>query len=265
MERPALKRLLADIEAGHIDIVVVYKIDRLTRSLTDFSKMIELFERHEVSFVSVTQQFNTTNSMGRLMLNILLSFAQFEQEVTRGVERLISEFRLTHQEAARRLGRSRDSITHLLRILKLEPPVLAQVEDGRLSHGHTKLLAGLPQPKQRHLADETIHKGLSVRALERRIRALDSASERRSDAHSRRDADIVRLEQRVGEIVGAETRVDYEPEHGRGRISFTFHSLEALEGILERRAIDHKEFAVSFVSYIAFISFIGYRFGSKRT
>ena len=82
MDRPALKRLLVDIEAGRIDIVVVYKIDRLTRSLTDFSKMIELFERHGVSFVSVTQQFNTTNSMGRLMLNILLSFAQFEREVT---------------------------------------------------------------------------------------------------------------------------------------------------------------------------------------
>jgi DNA invertase Pin-like site-specific DNA recombinase len=82
MERPALKRLMADIEAGKIDIVVVYKIDRLTRSLTDFSKMIEVFERNEVSFVSVTQQFNTTTSMGRLMLNVLLSFAQFEREVT---------------------------------------------------------------------------------------------------------------------------------------------------------------------------------------
>lgn len=82
MERPALRRLMADIEKGKIDVVVVYKIDRLTRSLTDFSKMIEVFERHGVSFVSVTQQFNTTNSMGRLMLNILLSFAQFEREVT---------------------------------------------------------------------------------------------------------------------------------------------------------------------------------------
>ncbi|ONF43313.1 recombinase [Marinobacter lutaoensis] len=82
MERPALKRLMADIEKGKIDVVVVYKIDRLTRSLTDFSKMIDVFERHGVSFVSVTQQFNTTNSMGRLMLNILLSFAQFEREVT---------------------------------------------------------------------------------------------------------------------------------------------------------------------------------------
>ncbi len=82
MERPGLKRLLADIERGLIDIVVVYKIDRLTRSLVDFSKMVEVFDRHGVSFVSVTQQFNTTTSMGRLMLNVLLSFAQFEREVT---------------------------------------------------------------------------------------------------------------------------------------------------------------------------------------
>ena len=82
MERPALRRLMADIEAGKIDAVVIYKIDRLTRSLADFSKMVEVFERYGVSFVSVTQQFNTTTSMGRLMLNILLSFAQFEREVT---------------------------------------------------------------------------------------------------------------------------------------------------------------------------------------
>jgi len=82
MERPALRRLMLDIESGKVDIVVVYKIDRLTRSLADFSKMVEVFERFGVSFVSVTQQFNTTTSMGRLMLNILLSFAQFEREVT---------------------------------------------------------------------------------------------------------------------------------------------------------------------------------------
>lgn len=82
MERPALRRLMADIEVGKIDVVVIYKIDRLTRSLADFSKMVEVFERYGVSFVSVTQQFNTTTSMGRLMLNILLSFAQFEREVT---------------------------------------------------------------------------------------------------------------------------------------------------------------------------------------
>jgi DNA invertase Pin-like site-specific DNA recombinase len=81
LERPALKRLLRDVEAGLIDVVVTYKLDRLSRSLTDFVKLIELFERHNVTFVSVTQQFNTTTSMGRLTLNILLSFAQFEREV----------------------------------------------------------------------------------------------------------------------------------------------------------------------------------------
>src|SRR5215468_6509479 len=82
MERPALKRLLADTEAGRIDAVVVYKVDRLTRSLSDFAKIVEVFDRRAVSFVSVTQQFNTTTSMGRLTLNMLLSFAQFEREVT---------------------------------------------------------------------------------------------------------------------------------------------------------------------------------------
>ncbi len=82
MERPALRRLLADIEAGLIDTVVVYKVDRLTRSLADFAKIVDVFDARGVSFVSVTQQFNTTTSMGRLTLNMLLSFAQFEREVT---------------------------------------------------------------------------------------------------------------------------------------------------------------------------------------
>src|ERR1700745_2401054 len=81
MERPALKRLIADIEASEIDVVVVYKVDRLTRALTDFAKLVEVFDRRGVSFVSITQQFNTTTSMGRLTLNVLLSFAQFEREV----------------------------------------------------------------------------------------------------------------------------------------------------------------------------------------
>jgi site-specific DNA recombinase len=81
LERPALKRLLADVEAGRIDCVVVYKVDRLSRSLTDFAKLVDVFEQHGVSFVSVTQHFCTTTSMGRLTLNILLSFAQFEREV----------------------------------------------------------------------------------------------------------------------------------------------------------------------------------------
>lgn len=82
MQRPALQQLLEDIKDGRIDIVIVYKVDRLTRSLADFARMVELFDAHNVSFVSVTQQFNTTTSMGRLTLNVLLSFAQFEREVT---------------------------------------------------------------------------------------------------------------------------------------------------------------------------------------
>jgi site-specific DNA recombinase len=81
LERPALQQLLAAVRAGEIDIIVVYKVDRLTRSLADFAKLVELFDEHEVSFVSVTQSFNTTSSMGRLTLNVLLSFAQFEREV----------------------------------------------------------------------------------------------------------------------------------------------------------------------------------------
>jgi DNA invertase Pin-like site-specific DNA recombinase len=95
LERPALKQLLADIEDGLVDVVVVYKIDRLSRSLMDFSKLVEIFDRNGVTFVSVTQSFNTTTSMGRLTLNILLSFAQFEREVT--AERIRDKIRASRQ------------------------------------------------------------------------------------------------------------------------------------------------------------------------
>jgi len=98
MDRPALKRLLADVESGVVNCVVVYKVDRLTRSLLDFSRIIEVFDRHGVTFVSVTQQFNTTNSLGRLTLHILLSFAQFERE-------MISERTRDKMRAARRKGK----------------------------------------------------------------------------------------------------------------------------------------------------------------
>jgi site-specific DNA recombinase len=98
MERPALARLLADIDAGKIDAVVVYKVDRLSRSLLDFAKMMVSFEQHHVAFVSVTQQFNTATSMGRLILNVLLSFAQFEREI-------ISERTSDKIAAARRKGK----------------------------------------------------------------------------------------------------------------------------------------------------------------
>jgi site-specific DNA recombinase len=98
MDRPALKRLMTQICAGRIDCVVVYKVDRLSRSLLDFARMMETFERHGVSFVSVTQQFNTASSMGRLILNVLLSFAQFERE-------MISERTRDKIAAARRKGK----------------------------------------------------------------------------------------------------------------------------------------------------------------
>jgi DNA invertase Pin-like site-specific DNA recombinase len=97
LDRPGLKRLMADIEDGLIDVVVVYKIDRLSRSLADFARLVEVFDRNGVTFVSVTQSFNTTTSMGRLTLNILLSFAQFEREVT--AERIRDKF-----AASRRKG-----------------------------------------------------------------------------------------------------------------------------------------------------------------
>jgi site-specific DNA recombinase len=83
LDRPALRRLLADVQAGRIDIVVVYKVDRLSRSLLDFHKLIELFERHQTTFVSITQSFNTTDAMGCMHLNIMLTFAQYEREVIR--------------------------------------------------------------------------------------------------------------------------------------------------------------------------------------
>jgi DNA invertase Pin-like site-specific DNA recombinase len=96
LDRPALQRLMADIEDGLVDIVVVYKIDRLSRSLADFAKLVEVFDRQGVTFVSVTQAFNTTTSMGRLTLNILLSFAQFEREVT--AERIRDKFRASRMK-----------------------------------------------------------------------------------------------------------------------------------------------------------------------
>src|SRR6185312_17200197 len=98
MDRPALKRLLAAVEARAVDCIVVYKVDRLSRSLLDFARIIEILDRNGVSFVAVTQQFNTTSSLGRLTLNILLSFAQFEREI-------ISERTRDKMSAARRKGK----------------------------------------------------------------------------------------------------------------------------------------------------------------
>ena len=139
LDRPALTRLLRDIEEGLVDVVVVYKIDRLSRSLMDFSKLVEVFDRNEVTFVSVTQSFNTTTSMGRLTLNILLSFAQFEREVT--AERIRDKFRASRMKGIWMGG---------------NPPYGYRVEDRKLvideEHGHACPLdlRAVPRDRLRH-------------------------------------------------------------------------------------------------------------------
>lgn len=128
MERPALRRLLADIDAGKVDCVVVYKVDRLSRSLLDFARIMESFEKHNVSFVSVTQAFNTASSMGRLILNVLLSFAQFERE-------MISERTRDKIAAARRKGKwaggmpvlGYDVVQTKLVVNEVEAPLVRQI------------------------------------------------------------------------------------------------------------------------------------------
>ncbi|MRS98910.1 recombinase family protein [Ralstonia pickettii] len=126
MERPALQRLLADVQARRIRIVVVYKVDRLTRSLADFAKIVEQFDAHGVSFVSVTQQFNTTSSMGRLTLNVLLSFAQFEREVTG--ERIRDKIAASKQKGMWMGGMAPIGYCANDRTLKVEPEGAALVE-----------------------------------------------------------------------------------------------------------------------------------------
>ena len=136
LDRPALRRLMADIEAGRIDCVVVYKVDRLSRSLLDFSRMMEVFDRHHVAFVSVTQAFNTSDSMGRLMLNVLLSFAQFEREI-------ISERTRDKIAAARRKGKwsggapllGYDIVATKLEVNEAEASMARQIFALYLEHG----------------------------------------------------------------------------------------------------------------------------------
>lgn len=142
LERPALQRLLADIASGRIDIVVVYKVDRLTRSLLDFSKLVEAFDGAGVSFVSVTQSFNTTTSMGRLTLNMLLSFAQFEREVT--AERIRDKLAASKAKGmwmggVPPLGYEPDGRT--LKIVPEHAGLIRHIYDRYLALGNVRLLA----------------------------------------------------------------------------------------------------------------------------
>src|SRR5579863_3319678 len=141
MERPALQRLMADIDKGLVDAVVVYKVDRLTRSLADFAKMVEVFDARGVSFVAVTQQFNTTTSMGRLTLNVLLSFAQFEREVTG--ERIRDKIAASKQKGMWMGGRvpiGYDVLDRRLEVNQSEAQKVLEIFRGHLELGSVRLL-----------------------------------------------------------------------------------------------------------------------------
>ncbi|MBL8821962.1 MAG: recombinase family protein [Planctomycetia bacterium] len=169
MERPALRQLLADIESGQVDCVIVYKVDRLSRSLLDFARMMEIFDRKGISFVSVTQQFNTTHSMGRLTLNILLSFAQFEREI-------ISERTRDKIAATRRkgkwsggrpiLGYDADPVTNKLIINHEEAPRVRAIF--RLYAEHGSLLPVAQELNQRGWRNKLYNtrKGISKGGME---------------------------------------------------------------------------------------------------
>jgi site-specific DNA recombinase len=163
LERPALKRLLLDVEAGLIDVVVVYKIDRLSRSLTDFAKLVDVFERHNVTFVSVTQQFNTTTSMGRLTLNILLSFAQFEREVIG--ERIRDKFAASRKKGMWMGG---------------WPPLGYEVKDRRL------VVVEREAALVRRIFDRFAKTG-SALLVARELNAMGEATKRRQCANGARD------------------------------------------------------------------------------
>lgn len=163
LERPALKRLLADVADGNVDIIVVYKVDRLTRSLLDFAKLVEVFDQAGVSFVSITQSFNTTTSMGRLTLNMLLSFAQFEREVT--AERIrdkiaASKARGMWMGGTPPLGYAPDGRT--LRIVEDHAALVRQIYERYLKLGNVRLLhdalvrEGVPVPRRNRLTTEGV-------------------------------------------------------------------------------------------------------------
>jgi site-specific DNA recombinase len=171
LERPALKRLLADIEAKLVDVVVVYKIDRLSRALMDFSKLAETFDRNQASFVSVTQQFNTSTSMGRLTLNMLLSFAQFEREV-------IGERIRDKIAASRRKGMWGGGFVPLgyevkdrkLVVNRTEAAIVKQVFDGFIKTGSaTVLVRALRDEGVRGKRGRLIDKGYVYQLLNNRV------------------------------------------------------------------------------------------------
>ena len=171
LERPGLKQLLADIEDGLVDVVVVYKIDRLSRALMDFSKLVEVFDRNGVTFVSVTQSFNTTTSMGRLTLNILLSFAQFEREVT--AERIRDKVKASRMKGMWMGGYvplGYDVCNRKLVINEAEATTVRRAFEGFVEIGSATVLArGLRRDGFRNKQGTLIDKGYLYRLLNNRV------------------------------------------------------------------------------------------------
>jgi site-specific DNA recombinase len=171
LERPALQRLLADIALGRVDVVVVYKIDRLSRSLMDFARLVEAFDQRQVTFVSVTQSFNTTTSMGRLTLNVLLSFAQFEREVT--AERIRDKFAASRAKGMWMGGWAPlgyDVRDRRLVVNEAEAAVIRTIFDRFARRGSaTKLVQELREKGLRAKRDRPIDKGLLYKLLNNRV------------------------------------------------------------------------------------------------
>jgi site-specific DNA recombinase len=171
LERPALKRLLGDIERGLVDVVVVYKIDRLSRSLMDFAKLVDVFDANEVTFVSVTQSFNTTTSMGRLTLNILLSFAQFEREVIG--ERIRDKFAASRARGMWMGGWAPlgyDICARKLVVNETEAALVRRIFERFVRLGSaTKLVAELTAEAVRHKRGKAIDKGFLYKLLNNRL------------------------------------------------------------------------------------------------
>ena len=198
MERPALQQLLADIQAGKVDLVVVYKVDRLTRSLADFAKIVDVFDAHNASFVSVTQQFNTTTSMGRLTLNMLLSFAQFEREVTG--ERIRDKIAASKRKGMWMGGSvplGYDVQDRRLVINEAEAETIRHIFRAYLELGSVRLL-------QEHLAETGIRS---------KLRPTSKSSKMRGGSHFERGALYLILQNRLylGEITHKEA--SYPGEH----------------------------------------------------
>jgi site-specific DNA recombinase len=161
LDRPAVQRLLSDIQVGKVDLIVVYKIDRLTRSLTDFAKLIELFERHSVSFASVTQPLNSTTSIGRLTLNILLSFAQFEREIAS--ERIRDKFRLAKRKGIMLCGSAPlgyERVKSKLIVNELEAQQVRMIFWKYLEVGTLKALARYLNERGVQTKSRTLKKGI---------------------------------------------------------------------------------------------------------